>query len=185
MKRTNEPAPKPLRWLQTARQQSHSLAELRAAHAPPFDWDCRRPRRVWAGRTAWLTAGLAVGVLGLATVTMATIRGRRAASSRPEAPRVAAPQRVAAPRSPAVPRPAARGELEPAAAAPAPRPRMTGRALPGKPAPATQPARAPAGQVIFDGEEPGTTIVVKPPSRLGPLWTPDEYKKKRAGQLKY
>ena len=52
-------------------------------------------------------------------------------------------------------------------------------------APPPSRRRRRPGQVTFEGEEPGTTIVVKPPSRLGPIWTPEEYKKKRAGQLKY
>jgi hypothetical protein len=176
-----------LSWLQPARQQSQALAELRAAHAAPFNWGGQAGRR-HAARPLWLTAALTAGVLGLAGVTLATLHVRRTAPPRP-APSTVEPVGVGARSVKPRPAPARRALLPtpPVDEAPAPtlsrrRPKpQAKRVQPTKPA-AAAAAETSSGEVTFDGDEGGSVIIVAPPpKKRTPIFTPEEYKKQHAG----
>ncbi len=176
-----------LAWLEIARQQSQALAKLRAAQPPlPLRWDeaVQAPARHRPLRPAWLTAGLAVLVLGAATGTLAYMHHRRehAAHTVPTVVPLGKPaarptvvekrpvQRRVAPAPQPAPKPVAKRAVRRSAVAARPK---------EQPAEETRP-ETPPGTVIFNPEEPGaggSIIIVNPPRRLPPIFTTEQYKK--------
>jgi hypothetical protein len=192
-------------WLDLARRQARSLAKRRALHPRPLDWDAlepagpRRPR--WrAARPAlvWSAPLLALLMLGGGTATWAyyvkyvrKARVQRKAESPPPAPTPAPPARTTAPRPKASPRrahPAVAEQRQAPEARPRPARRKRRAAKARKRADSTsqarrqQPAARPGQQmVIFEVQEipgGGELIIVTPPPKLEPLWTPEDFRKR-------
>jgi len=173
-----------LAWLGRARSESQTLAERRAEHVPPLSWeDQRRERSAPLPWLVWVSASLAL-TLGLASATLAYVHHRRQsraaeAQARP-ATRPAAPPKTVAPRRSAAGRVSPVVAAEPSTPTRAAKPRR----VPGgaERSPSSQPVAAqPAAseKVIFGaGEvEGGEVIMVSPPRKLEPLWTPEAYKR--------
>jgi hypothetical protein len=188
-------------WLERARQEARSLAERRALHPQPLDWDTlqqpggarRRPRGLRPA-LAWSAPLLAVLLLGGGTVTWAYYVKyvkqalAPALTARPAKPARAPAKKPARARTPRRKRQAK--QARPAAAQPKPRkavrkrrPARRGKASPAATARAPRrPSPAPKQQdVVFGVHEipgGGELIIVTPPPKLGPLWTPEDFRKR-------
>ena len=178
-------------WLELARRQSQKLAEARVRHVPALkDWSARgngsEPRR-W--RLSWALGLLPLLILGGATGTWAALAHLRAQGDpRPAAvgePRVE-PVGAAPRLAPAARRPAAQPQpvVEPA---PLPakqekkarrKQKPSGKSVTEPPVATVPSVPSDRPQRVIFGSSSEPVIIVNPPARLGPLWTPEDYKRR-------
>jgi hypothetical protein len=179
-------------WLELARQQSQTLAQTRASTVLPLRLEAAaRPVQGWLRplRTAWVLPVLVVIVLGGATATLAFVHHLRG-----EQP---APARRTTIITPAGERPLTKSAVRRHSSAR--RAPVVVREKTVKPIIVKRPDEAPApgepkakingdsGSVIFgpDDMPGGEVIIVNPPRKQPPLWTPESYKKARRGTLRW
>jgi hypothetical protein len=194
MNTQNQQTPRPMlperdQLLTLARQQSQRRVDEQLAFEPPFDWSRveRAPRRRLLGVPRLALAGLMILVLG--SVTWAFVLKRR------EAPRSAISsemlQRQVGDAGPAplkslrkakrahvpkavvqrdVPAKRARKQTKASVTPPTKVAKQTPKASTG---PKLRPTDAD-GKVSFGDE----VILVRPPAKMKPLWTPEQYKKR-------
>lgn len=199
-------------WLELARQQSRSLAQRRATTPPPWQWpspSTERPARGARAIPAWGMAVSVAVVLLMASGTWAfvrTIRSKTAADRHPPANNLSAPSVRPASRAHPVkpaggPRSASARATPLAAAAEVPRRESAPSPSPKEPSPVRIPKKARGatstaakeaaptpkepGVVSFDGADMpggGELILVTPPTRMSPLWTVEDYKRRGPGR---
>lgn len=177
-------------WLELARRQSQKLAETRARQAPALRDRAARVNEPRRWRLSWAVALLPLLILGGATGTWAFVTHLRAQSD-PQPAAVGEPPQVEPAGTTPHPAPAARQPaVEPpepvVSPQPVPRqaPKVRRKQRPSaKTAPVPPVATVPAvrsnepQQVIF-GSSSEPVIIVNPPARMGPLWTPEDYKRR-------
>lgn len=187
-----EKTPERAEWLALARQQSQRRVDEQLSIEPPFDWSrvdrARQRRGRILGVPRLALAGLMVLVLG--SVTWAFVHHRREAPSRaplssemlqrqvgdagPAPLKTVGKAKRAHPKAVVqrdVPAKPARKKTAKATVAP---PTKVAQKTDKK---ATGPKLRPTdadGKVSFGDE----VILVKPPAKMKPLWTPEEYKKR-------
>jgi hypothetical protein len=181
-------------WLELARQQSQTLAQTRASTILSLRWEptARPSAQGWLRppRTAWVLPVLAVVVLGGATATLAFVHHLR--EERP-----ATAHRSTLSITPAGERPLTKSAVRRHRSAR--RASTVVREKSVKPISVKRPEETPApgdprvkpgdesGSVIFgpDDVPGGDVIIVNPPRKQPPLWTPESYRKQRRGTLRW
>lgn len=182
-------------WLNLARRQAREISEAREEQPQPFRWPTvaepgeRRAPRLLGMPLAWGVAAVTVVLLCGVTGTYAYVRHLQQEQRRSVGHAVVAPVVEKAPAAPAASLKGTSKAVAAPIALPNPPPstprqrrkRREPRTSAAVPAPVTAPAPLqPRGEVTFSPEDMpggGELILVSPPPRMGPLWSPEEYRK--------
>jgi hypothetical protein len=187
-------------WLSVARRQSQELAATRAEAKERLEWSPRAERRAASSplltgpRLAWVLPILAVLVtVGALLVFALRVTAPRGAGAPP--PAVHAVEPSGSPPPPCgrptplsePPAPSSKARTSVVEKSPKPR-RASKKPAVGRPdEPEEKPVLRDEGKVIFDPKDVpnGDIIIVDPPKKLPPLFSPEDFKKKRGRTLSW